>query len=157
MRLRKASEVVGSMNSEGPLTDSPAFSSSQEASEALAEMKNLPITVGEKVDRDGVCEAMLRVAELAQVVSRTPVGEWDYRFTTNPHWRICVNGGTHDEWQPVKAPPVKRFTVYIEFNGWPAGIIDAAGGRMIKGLETPFIDAVANETVHIIANYEQRR
>ena len=63
-------------------------------------------------------------------------GCWEYQI--DEAWWIAVNG--HKEpvsvfrpqhpGVPVSVPP---FTAYIEYNGWPAGLIDPARGTMAAG------------------------
>lgn len=61
-----------------------------------------------------------------------------YEAKVDEHWWIAVNG--HAE--PAKTSTgveVPPFAAYIEFNGWPAGVVDPAGGLLAAG-------ELANET-----------
>lgn len=104
-----------------------------------------PLTLGEACEQGGYAEAMIKIAELAQAVGRMPAGEWDYRFTTDPRWRICLNGGPHDTWTPPEAMAVPRFHAYLEYHGMPAGLINPADGTMLVGAEAQFVAAIAIE------------
>lgn len=59
-------------------------------------------------------------------------------------WWIAMNGHL----EPKKCshgPEVKPFNCYVEFNGWPAGILDPFGGIIAAGdcaNEDAFIDAL---------------
>jgi hypothetical protein len=82
-------------------------------------------------------------------------GCWEYEI--DKHWWVAVNGHT----EPVKAlsptdvkydrpgTDVPPFTAYVEFNGWPAGLIDPTGGVLAAGAaanEATFIEACAAVT-----------
>jgi hypothetical protein len=57
-------------------------------------------------------------------------GCWHYKV--DEQWEMWLNG--HRE--PVTlghGPEVPPFSAYIEFNGWPAGVTDAAGGWFAAG------------------------
>jgi hypothetical protein len=107
-----------------------------------------PKTVGEAVEQHGFCEVMLRIVDLAKHLGRIPAGEWDYRFASDPKWRICLNGGTQPTWTPTDAPAVERFYAYLEYNGWPAGIVNAAGGSVALN-EDRIIAAIEREIAHV--------
>jgi hypothetical protein len=49
------------------------------------------------------------------------------RFNVDDSWKLSMNGHTETIEQ---VPP---FSVYVEFNGWPAGIIDPSGGCIAAG------------------------
>jgi hypothetical protein len=95
-------------------------------------MNEQPITMGEKVDRDGASEAFLEIADLAHAVGRIPIGEWAYGpFTTDPRFVLWVNGGQNQHWQPEGCVAlIDRFYAYVEFNGWPAALLCPAGGSV---------------------------
>ena len=106
-------------------------------------------TVGEKVERDGYCLAMLKIADLAKALRRVPCGEFDYRFKSDQRWRICLNGGH----QPVWILPglrIPRFSAYVEYMGWPAGFLDAAGGTMVGDPEGKLLMALDVEIAAIV-------
>lgn len=47
-------------------------------------------------------------------------------------WRISVNGHA-DPTDNSDGVPVPPFTVYVQYNGWPAGFIDPMGGVLAAG------------------------
>lgn len=63
-------------------------------------------------------------------------------------WRIVFNGGAKTREQDDHAPKLPPFSVYVEFNGWPAGIIGPSGGILAAGdaaNEDTFIAAIEAE------------
>jgi len=104
-----------------------------------------PRTVGEKVERDGIMAAMLACTEIAEALGRIPAGEWDYRFQSEPTWRICLNGGKSEHWQPPNAPKIPQFHVYIERSGWPLALFNAADGTFMFSAENDFMQAADKE------------
>jgi hypothetical protein len=82
-------------------------------------------------------------------ISELP-GCWEQKIDEN--WWIACNG--HEN--PVQcsksagAATVPPFSFYIEFNGWPAGIVDAGGGSLCAG-------AIANEETLITALQSARK
>ncbi len=58
------------------------------------------------------------------------LGCWESQV--DEHWWIAING--HDEKvkcsEGAEVPP---FAMYVMFNGWPAGIVDAGGGMIAAG------------------------
>jgi hypothetical protein len=63
-------------------------------------------------------------------------------------WRIAANGH-HERIKDSSGVEVPPFSIYIEFNGCPAGFVDAGGGHMAAG-------AIANEEA-LIAALEARK
>ena len=53
------------------------------------------------------------------------------------HWWLAVNGHA-ETFKCSRGIDVPPYTIYVEFNGWPAGMIDAGGGEIAAG-------ALANE------------
>lgn len=102
-------------------------------------------TVGDVFDERGPCLLMAKVMDLAEQVGRMPFGEWDYRFQSDPRWRVCVNGGTSSEWTPPDAPAIKRFESYVEFNGWPAATFNTVDGAVIGITEDRILVAFEQE------------
>ena len=102
---------------------------------------------------EGLCEAFVAVAEMAQALGIKPLNQHDgcWTFQVDDQWWIAVNG--HKEPKPARSPQgaskdepfmVDPFHAYIEFNGWPAGVINPRGGTIAAG-------AVANEDAFIAA------
>ena len=104
-----------------------------------------PRTVGEAVEQNGYSELMLAVLELAEHCGRVPVGQWAYRFTSDPRWRLYVNGG-EAEWRPVGTVTIPRYHALLERDGWPVALVNAAGGTLIGVPEDVTIAAVQRET-----------
>lgn len=92
-----------------------------------------------------VSEAFSKVCDLGmslgiRSINKLP-GCWEHRI--DDHWWIALNA--HPE--AVKCSEgadVPPFTVYVMFNGWPAGFIAPDGGTMAAG-------AAANEDELIAA------
>ena len=104
-----------------------------------------PRTVGEAVEEEGYSELMLAVVELAERCGRVPVGQWAYRFTSEPRWRLYVNGGDKD-WTPEGAMTIPRFHALLERDGWPVALVNAASGTIMGVPEEVTIAAVQRET-----------
>ena len=66
-----------------------------------------------------------------------------HEFAVDEHWWVAVNG--HGE--PVACshgPEVPPYSAYVEWNGWPGGIFNRAGGAFAAG-------SAANEDAFIAA------
>lgn len=98
------------------------------------------------VKNNQVPEAMKLVCALGLALGVAPLnkrsGCWEERI--DEQWEIAVNGHrtpmrcSHD----CDVPP---FSVYVQYNGWPAGIIDPSGGVIAAGVcanEDTFIAAL---------------
>lgn len=98
-----------------------------------------------------ISRAMAEIGLLAEALGVERINEMDgcWEYQVDSHWSISVNG--HPE--PTKNSrnaDVPPFSVYIEFNGWPAGIIDPFGGVIAAGAvanEAAFIDALRNARI----------
>lgn len=81
-----------------------------------------------------ISEAFYEIANMAQRMGVTRIDQMEgcWEVDVDDHWRLSVNG--HGE--PTKnrdgteVPPI---TAYVEWNGWPAGLIHPAGGTMAAG------------------------
>ena len=84
-----------------------------------------------------VSAAFMAVADLCIALGGAPLhkheGCWEHQV--DEHWWIAVNGHPeprlmqkHPELQPVQP-----FHAFIEWNGWPAGIMTAYGGVIAAG------------------------
>ena len=78
-------------------------------------------------------EGYKHLGEYPGIIKAT-LGSWDIRLHT------------HDE----KIEGDDPFTIYVEYNGWPAGVVDAGGGVIAAG-------AAANEDAFIAACREALR
>lgn len=90
-------------------------------------------------------EAFTRVCDLALALGVKSIkdlpGCWEYQV--DEHWWIAVNGH-NGATRCAKGADVPPFRCYVEFNGWPAGIIDPYGGTIVAG-------EAANEDAFIAA------
>lgn len=57
-------------------------------------------------------------------------------ITVDEHWWFAINA--HQEKVESSKGNVPAGSIYFEFNGWPAGMVDAGGGTLCAG-------ALANE------------
>ena len=73
--------------------------------------------------------------KLAPLNQHFPNGCWEYQI--DEHWWVALNGHQQNM-KCSKGNEVRPFEAYIEFNGWPFGILDPYGGSMGAG-------TVANE------------
>ena len=81
-----------------------------------------------------ICEAFLLAAELADARGATPLNKhkacWEAKVDDN--WWLAINA--HREPTPCRGgAEVPPGHVYVEWNGWPAGFINAYGGSMAAG------------------------
>lgn len=113
-------------------------------------MSEQAVTMGDKVARDGSCEAFVAIADLAQAVGRLPIGEWAYgRFGSDDRYQLWVNGGPSQKWTPEGcSAEIDRFYAYVEFNGWPAAVVCPAGGTVSMD-EGQLIDAITREVAFV--------
>lgn len=88
-----------------------------------------------------------RLAELAMIVGVAPLnklpGCWEYEV--DERWAFAFNGHPEPKASKYCPAPVLPFSVYVQFNGWPAGVIDPTGGVFAAGdaaNEDAFIDAI---------------
>lgn len=81
-----------------------------------------------------IVEAMMRVVELAEKLGVTKINEMDgcWEHQVDEKWWIACNG--HQETtrnsHGAEVPP---FHVYVEYNGWPAGLINPRQGVIAAG------------------------
>lgn len=98
-------------------------------------------------DGPQMCEAFYRICELANALKVPPLNTheacWEYQV--DERWFIALNG--HDVPMKLRGRQqveVQPFRVYIEYNGWPAGVMDYGGGIIAAG-------EAANEETFIAA------
>lgn len=92
-----------------------------------------------------VPEAFVVLAELAEKEGAIPVSKFEGCWVRgiDDSWLIAMNG--HEDprmYGEVEVPP---FTCYIEWNGFPAGLLDPTGGTIAAGElanEESFIKAI---------------
>ena len=79
------------------------------------------------------------ILEMCDRLGVRDIGSMDgfWTYVIDDHWWIAVNGHKVDveaqSPQHVNPTPVPPFTAYVEFNGWPAGLIDPYGGTLAAG------------------------
>jgi len=92
-----------------------------------------------------IITAFDEIAQLAIRLGVVPLnarpGCWE--FQVDEHWWIAVNGH-RESLKCSKGVAVEPFNAYVEFNGWPAGSFNPAGGIMAAG-------EAANEDAFIAA------
>lgn len=86
---------------------------------------------------DGPCEAFVRVMELGIALGIKPLPEHDgcWEHQVDDTWFIACNG--HMEPKKMRKHPeldaLSPYTVYVEYNGWPAGNFGYHGGVIAAG------------------------
>lgn len=79
--------------------------------------------------------AFKRILELGIALKIPPLnthdGCWEYQV--DERWFFAANG--HDEPHKISNGPevVSPYTVYVKYNGWPAGVLDYSGGCLADG------------------------
>lgn len=101
-----------------------------------------------------VTEAFGRLAELGSALGvRLNLLPGTWRYQVDDQWHIEMNG--HKEALPNKiGVPIEPYQCHIEFNGWPAGVLDPFGGVIAAGEcanEDTFIEAIRKATIRISA------
>lgn len=54
----------------------------------------------------------------------------------------CAFNGHREPTECTHGTKVTPYGIYFEFNGWPAGIVDASGGELVAGKEDDLIEAI---------------
>jgi len=82
----------------------------------------------------GIPEAFLKICELGHALGMRNIkdlpGCWEHQV--DDHWWIATNAH-RESIRCSKDIEVPSCSTYIEFNGWPAGIITPAGGQIAAG------------------------
>jgi hypothetical protein len=83
----------------------------------------------------GMCEAFMRCVELAIAlkIPKLPDHDGCWEHQVDDTWFIAMNG--HKEKQVLKGREIaiEPYTVYVQYNGWPAGLFDYYGGTIAAG------------------------
>lgn len=91
-------------------------------------------------------EAYAVLAELGIALGAAPLtqfaGCWECQI--DEHWRVAVNGHQAQRHCSFSNVAIDPFHCYIEFNGWPAGLMTPVGGTIAAG-------SAANEDTFITA------
>lgn len=80
------------------------------------------------------------------------VGCWEQQVDAS--WWLAVNGHRTPTHTSRGGEPIPPFTAYVEYNGWPAGLIGPADGAFAAGTganETAFLVALANALPNAVA------
>lgn len=105
-------------------------------------------------------DAYAWLLELATVLGAAPVTEhaacWETTFTgvDGGEWFVALHAQTGKLIACSRGSKVPAFTFYIEWNGWPAGLIDPSGGVIAAGElanESTLIDAVKKQIASVDA------
>jgi len=95
---------------------------------------------------DRITLAFARIAELGNRLGAGPLNKhpacWELQI--DERWWIAVNGH-HDMKKCSKGADVLPFHAWIEYNGWPAGMVNPRHGVIAAGAEaneTTFIEAL---------------
>lgn len=94
------------------------------------------------------CEAFIRIMELGLALHIPPLPEhagcWEHQV--DERWWIAVNGHPQPRVMAKhpKLDPLQPYTVYVEYNGWTAGLLGYDGGCIAAG-------ECANENAFIAA------
>jgi hypothetical protein len=111
-------------------------------------MEDLTVVIPEVLD------AVIRLHKAMEAKPLADIPEcWEVEI--DDRWFIAANGHT-EKIRCSKGVTVDPFYFYVEFNGWPAGMVSPAGGEFAAGAEAntdTFIKAI-NEKISSI--YENR-
>lgn len=92
-----------------------------------------------------IAESFYKMADLVLALGVKNINQlpgcWEHHV--DKHWWIAVNAHAKAVVNS-HGTTVPAFSMYIEFDGWPAGICDAGGGTIAAG-------ALANEDTFIAA------
>jgi hypothetical protein len=81
-----------------------------------------------------ISETFFEIADLAKRLGAERIGElpgcWEQRVDSR--WWIAVNG-KDKETACSHGSAVPPYSAYVEYNGWPAGMIDPYGGVLVAG------------------------
>lgn len=94
-----------------------------------------------------VPEAFAVVCAMAARLGLSNINElpgcWEHQV--NADWWIALNG--HEiEIATTEGTNVPPYSMFVKWNGWPAGVIDVGGGIIMYGSEDDFIAAVKGAT-----------
>lgn len=100
--------------------------------------------------------AFCAVVELAEALGVSKINEFPgcWELQVDDQWFIALNG--HDKPTACSRNPtgfegVAPFCCYVEFNGWPAGVVSPSDGVFAAGSaanEQTFIEAMKRRAAH---------
>lgn len=87
-----------------------------------------------KMGEDAMPEPFVKLVELAHELGYRNIKNAPgvIEFDVDDHWHVAINGKRR-EMKTMNGMPVGWLTVYLEFNGWPAGNLYAQGGWIAAG------------------------
>lgn len=73
------------------------------------------------------------VSALAVAVGAAPVNQFEgcWEYAVDERWQFALNG--HREPREAFGLTVPPFSLYVEFNGWAAGVLNPQGGEFAAG------------------------
>ena len=94
-----------------------------------------------------ITEAFAAVAELGNALGAGPLNKHPecWECVIDERWKIAVNGHAEPKKCSLSGLPIEPFHCFIEYNGWPAGLMNPYGGTIAAGEganEHTFIEAV---------------
>ncbi|WP_427340957.1 hypothetical protein [Caloranaerobacter sp. DY30410] len=78
-------------------------------------------------------ELFVYVSKLANKLGISPIKDTIWEHQIDDKWKIVVNG--HDTIQNYNGLDLEPFHMYIEYNGFPAGIVNPYDGIICAGSE----------------------
>jgi hypothetical protein len=86
-------------------------------------------------EENQLTEIMMRIADMAILMNAHPLNQYAdcWECEIDHRWTIAANG--HREPKKWRDITVQPFHVYVEYNGFPAGIISAYEGIIAAGTE----------------------
>lgn len=79
--------------------------------------------------------AICKLAQLGGVVGIGKIcdlpGCWEHKL--DERWEFAFNGHQQATVSSFSTVPVPPFSVYIQYNGWPAGVLGFCGGVIAAG------------------------
>ncbi len=115
--------------------------------------------IGPTPDQVAFAEVWNYAAKLAIKDGKAPLnalsGFWQRKVGES--WEIWL----HAQKEPLKLPsgtPLEPFTMYVEFNGWPAGVLDPHGGSIAAGsLANIYVEPFAGSLAVLLARPHEPR
>jgi hypothetical protein len=106
-----------------------------------------------------ICEAFDWIAQVGVAAGAAPLNKhpacWEYRI--DDKWWLAVNGHRAPMLCSHSEIPVDPFTAYVEYNGWPAFLVNPRGGHGADGEganEDTFIAALQRKLADLKAHPE---
>ena len=99
------------------------------------------------MNEPSLIEAFMKIAELGNALGAAPLNKhpacWECKV--DKRWKIAVNAHKEPKVSSMSKVPIEPFHAYVEFNGWPAGLLNPYGGTIAAGEcanEDTFIAAI---------------